>query len=131
MISKNIRLVPSKQQENDFLQEDLMNAPDGFFLEIKVLDVLETAQDKDLLDKICSKVRKGGKVVLNGVDGLDMCRKVFYGQMPLGMAAEQFFKHVNNLHSVATLKQYFLEKKWDIRFVGLDQGRYLVEAVRQ
>ena len=131
MISKNIRLVPSKQQDNDFLQEDLMNAPDGFFMEIKVLDVLESSEDKQLLDKVCNKVRKGGKVVLNGVDGLDMCRKVFYGHIPVGVAADQFFKHIKNLHSVATLKQYFLEKKWDLKFVGLDEGRYLIEAVRQ
>lgn len=130
MINKNIKLVPQKQDETDFVEADLDKAPDGFFTEIKVVDVLELSDDTNLLDKVCAKIRKDGKVIVNGIDGMDMCRKVFYGAVPLNSASQQFFKHANNLHSIATLKQYFLDKKWDVRFAGLSEGRYLLEAVR-
>lgn len=130
MINKNITLVSQKRQDSDFTEQDLSNAPDGFFTEIKVLDVLEMSQDAQILDKICSKVRKQGKVIVSGIDGLEMCRKVYYGQMPLNDAAQNFFKHINNLNSIPSLKKYFLEKKWDVAFVGLSDGRYLLEAVR-
>jgi hypothetical protein len=130
MNSKSIRLVPAKRQDSDFLEEDLMKAPDGYFLEINAIDILEASPNVELLDAICQKIRKNGKIILNGVDGMEMCRKVFYGQINLRDAAQQFFGPINNLYSIPSLKEYFLNKKWDIRFAGLQDGRYLIEAVR-
>lgn len=128
MISKEIRLVPAKQTETDFTCDDLNQAPNSFFLSISVVDVLETSPESNVIDIVCDKIRKGGKILVNGVDGLEVCRQVYYGQISLPDASESFFRNINNLHSIVTLKQYFLDKGWDIKFAGLDQGRYLIEA---
>lgn len=130
MLYKSIRLVPVKQNSEDLTESDLAKAPDGFFVEINVIDVLEMSPNKSALNDICNKIRKGGKVVLNGVDGLDMCRKVYYGQVSLQSASSQFFGPVNNLNSIVELKDYFLKKQWSLKFAGLQNGRYLIEAVR-
>jgi hypothetical protein len=130
MIDKRIRLVPAKQRESDLTFADLLEAPDAFFLEINVADVLEVSEDPQTLSTICNKIRKGGKLILTGVDGLDICRQVYFGLMPLHDAAANFFKHASYLYSVGVLKEYFLNMKWDIQFIGLSEGRYLIEVVK-
>ena len=130
MIEKKIRLVNFKTESNDFLEKDLAEAPDGFFLEIKVIDVLEKSENDALIDLITSKVRKNGKLIITGIDALELCRKVFYGKVDLKSAAEMYFKHINNMFSVVILKDYFIKKGWDIGFAGITNGRYLIEVSR-
>lgn len=130
MISKNVRLVNKKINEIDLTEEDLKNAPDGFFNEIAVINVLESSEDKNILDMVCNKVRKNGKVILSGVDALEICRQIYYGDLSLFEASDQFFHIANNLNSASSLKKYFLEKKWKINFVGIKNGIYSLEATR-
>ena len=56
MINKNIRLVPVKQNDSDFTEDDLLKAPDAFFLEIKAVDILESTKNKDFLKVGFSKI---------------------------------------------------------------------------
>lgn len=130
MINKNIRLVNEKINDIDFTEQDLKNAPDSFFSEITVMNVLESSDDENILNVVCQKVRKNGKVVLNGVDANELCRNIYYGDTSLSEASKNFFSKSKNLYSAVDLKKYFLENKWKINFVGIKNGLYLVEATR-
>lgn len=130
MLNKKIRLVTKKENESDVLEEDLDGAPNSFFEEIKVVDVLEVSENDDIIDFLCKKVRIGGKVVLSGVDGLEVCRQVWLGSISLDDVGSQFFRHVRNLFSIVSLREIFLSKNWEVNFSGVKNGRYLVEATR-
>ncbi len=130
MISKKIRLVNEKNNQAEFNEEDLRNAPDGFFEEISVLDVLETSSSDNVMEEITHKIRKNGILKLSGVDALDMCRQVYYGEIPMEEASAHFFSHAKRLNSLVSIKDYFVQKGWKVKFAGMSSGRYLVEAQR-
>jgi hypothetical protein len=125
---KEIRLVNNKHRENDILEEDLAECPDSFFTSIEVVDVLETSSDNEILQEVCSKVRRGGKLTLSGIDGYDLCRKIQYGEIGLEEANQSFFSIANRLNSVLSLKKKFKDMNWSVKFAGLKEGRYLVEV---
>ncbi len=130
MIDKKIKLVSIKTEESEFTEEDLEKAPDGFFVEIDVVDVLDHTDRSNALGFICSKVRRNGRLRLSGIDGLDLCRNTFYGAIPLDVAS-QYFKPLTQLNSIVSLKEYFLNnQEWTVGFTGLKDGRYLVEVTR-
>jgi|19_taG_2_1085344.scaffolds.fasta_scaffold00068_6 hypothetical protein len=128
---KEIELVVAKNNSGTQIsEEEFALAPNSFFQKICVQDVLEMSENPDILDSITEKVRKGGSLILEGIDALDICRRVHYGDMSLKESATNFFSRVNNLNSVATLKIYFAQKKWPVKFAGLNNGRYLMEVTR-
>ena len=47
-----------KVNQSDFTEEDLQNAPDGFFEEIFVSDLLELSKNNAIIDDVIKKVRK-------------------------------------------------------------------------
>lgn len=128
---KEIELVVAKSNDGQLNEHEFYDAPDSFFTRIAVQDVLEMSEHGDVLDRVVAKVRKGGTLLVEGIDALDVCRRVHYGQMHLQDASSQFFKNTNNLNSVATLKHYFVQKQWNVKFAGLNNGRYLLEVVRK
>ena len=130
MISKKINLVIDKVNQSDFTEEDLQNAPDGFFEEIFVSDLLELSKNNAIIDDVIKKVRKNGIVKLNGVDGIDMCRKSYYGETPIEESS-MYFGAVNRINSVISIKKYFEKIGWQINFAGINSGRYFVEAKRK
>ncbi len=130
MISKKINLVIDKVNQSDFNEEDLQNAPDGFFEEIFVSDLLELSKNNAIIEDVIKKVRKNGIVKLNGVDGIDMCRKSYYGETPIEECS-MYFGAVNRINSVISIKKYFEKIGWQINFAGINSGRYFVEAKRK
>jgi len=130
VLEKSIRLTNNKEKSTDFNEFDLLNAPDAFFESIYVLDMLEKSDNKNLLDAVCKKIRKGGSLKLDGIDALNICRSVYHGQLSLSQAADAFFREVKSLHSIVSLKEYFIDKGWEVIFIGLNDGRYLVEVTR-
>lgn len=130
-MNKEIELVIQMSTGNNQVPEnEFVEAPDSYFTRVAVQDVLEVSKNPAILDVIVSKIRKGGTLMLEGIDALDICRRVHYGNLSLSDASSQFFAATNSLNSVATLKSYFAAKKWHIKFAGLQNGRYLVEVVR-
>tara|TARA_R100001163_G_scaffold1295_2_gene1960 strand:+ start:37892 stop:38284 length:393 start_codon:yes stop_codon:yes gene_type:complete len=130
VISKKINLVIDKVNQSDFNEEDLQNAPDGFFEEIFVSDLLELSKNNAIIEDVIKKVRKNGIVKLNGVDGIDMCRKSYYGETPIEECS-MYFGAVNRINSVISIKKYFEKIGWQINFAGINSGRYFVEAKRK
>jgi len=128
---KEIRLTVIKQTESDLVEAEFFDAPDSFFTSITVQDVLEMSDKLDIIDLVAAKVRKNGTLTLEGIDALDVCRRVHYGVMTLTSAANDFFTKTKNLNSVATLKDYFIKKQWKVNFASLKDGRYLLEVVRK
>lgn len=119
-----------KVNQSDFNEEDLQNAPDGFFEEIFVSDLLELSKNNAIIEDVIKKVRKNGIVKLNGVDGIDMCRKSYYGETPIEECS-MYFGAVNRINSVISIKKYFEKIGWQINFAGINSGRYFVEAKRK
>ena len=130
MISKKIRLVNEKINQSDLNEEELNNAPDGFFEEIFVLDILEYSKNDNIMNDIVKKVRKNGVLKLNGVDAIEMCRRIYYGDIDIEKASSDFFAHINRINSVVSLKKYFQINGWEIKFAGISSGRYFMEAKR-
>jgi hypothetical protein len=128
MINKNIRIVNNKQNQNDMLESELDLAPDGYFNEIFVHDVLETSVDSNILKKISDKVRKNGVLKLTGIDGHEMCRRVYYGEESIEQLSESFFGKINRLNSIVSIKTFFGELEWNILFSGIQDGKYFVEV---
>ncbi len=130
MISKKINLVIEKVNQSDFTEEDLHNAPDGFFEEIFVSDLIELSKNNSIIDDVIKKVRKNGVVKLNGVDGIEMCRRGYYGEIQIEECS-MYFGAVNRINSVVSIKKYFEKIGWQINFAGVNSGRYFVEAKRK
>lgn len=129
MIEKKIRLVPNKATDFDYTEQELMQAPDGYFEEIFVLDVLESSKTEDIFEKICSKVRKGGSITIQGYEFVDMCRRVVYGEIP-DEHAKIFLRSSNNISSVSSLQSRFSSMGWNVRLAGCLDGRYKMEVIR-
>lgn len=123
MIGRKITLR-TKKDEND-----LIEAPNSFFEEITVIDVLELSDNKNILDDICKKVTKSGTLILKGIDFIDFSRLVSNGRISLEEASE-YVMNLNNCNSVLNLKKYFMEKGWVVLFAGLKDSRYLIEVTR-
>jgi len=130
MISKEIVLTAKKSNSNDISEEELLLTPDNYFLKITVLDILEMSDNVNILDFVCSKIRKKGKIILNGIDFLDFSRRCSKGEIT-NEQASSYIRNMNNVNSLASLKDYFANKKWNIQFLGLKDGRYFVEAINE
>jgi len=128
MINRSITVHAVKQQDTDKTEEDLQLAPNAFFVELHALDVLETSARANILEFLCSKISKGGRLIITGLDGLELCRQIFYGETSLG---DTDFKSINRLFSIPNLKQYFMEREgWTVEFAGLQHHRYLIRVKR-
>lgn len=127
MISKNINLVVNKRNDNDFSEEDLNLAPDSYFNSIFVSDVLELSDSDELLPNVIQKIKKNGVVILTGVDGLDACRKVFFGESTIEDASG-FFGKCNRINSMTSIRSLLEKNGLRVTFAGVDNGRYFVEA---
>jgi hypothetical protein len=127
MISKNINLVVNKRNENDFNEGDLSLAPDSYFNSIFVSDVLELSNNDDVMGNVIKKIKKNGTITFSGVDGLEACRKVFFGETPIEDASG-FFGRCNRINSMTSIRTILEKNGLQIRFAGVDNGRYLVEA---
>jgi len=127
---KEIKLVLEKQEGQDILESEFMEAPDSFFTKIVVQDVLEKSNNRDILNAVSNKVRREGTLILEGIDAMDICRRVHYGGITLAEASTLIFHQATSLYSVASLKEHFLAKEWAIKFAGLKEGRYFLETTR-
>jgi len=127
MISKNINLVVNKRNENDLSEQDLVLAPDSYFTSIFVSDVLEFSENNDVLASVVQKIRKNGVLILSGIDGLEVCRKVFFGESAIEEASG-FFGRCKRINSITSIRTLLESKGLQIKFAGVDNGRYLVEA---
>ena len=127
MINKTIHLVPHKLQPTDFIEDDLDMSPDGFFTIISATDILENSPSDNILDKLCSKLRMGGFLQLNGIDGLELCRGVYSGNITL-IQYSNIIKNVRRVYSILSLKKYFADKQWKIEFAGLHQNKYNIKV---
>jgi hypothetical protein len=129
MINKSVKIVSNKLSDDDFTETELDLAPDGFFTEIFVLDVLETSPNDDILNKICTKLRKGGVLTLHGIDGLEFCRNVYVGNVDWETISN-IIKNLNRFNSIVNLKSYFANQNWPIKFAGLDNNKYNITVIK-
>jgi hypothetical protein len=127
MISKDISLVVNKANDTDFDEEQLKSAPDSFFNSIFVSDVLELSNDDKVLDNVLSKVKKSGVIKLSGMDGIEMCRRVYFGEIPIE-ASSDFFAQSKRINSLTSIRTELEKRGYKVLFAGVDAGRYLVEA---
>jgi hypothetical protein len=130
MIDKNARVLTQKLEPTDIVEQDLKGAPNAYFIDLNVIGLLESSSDDNILDILCDKIRKGGKIRIQGVDGLEVCRLVYSGGISLEEANRSCFSVSKRLYSVPILKEYFLKKQWKINFVGMSNNKYLIEATR-
>lgn len=128
MISKNISVVFQKKNVTDVLPQELDSAPNSFFTQLLVENgILEQSDDK-FLDKLISKVRIDGKIILKGVECIEVCRRVYYGELDCN---NEYFKNSKNFYSITKLKDIFSNNKWQIDFVGIDNINFDFEATRK
>tara|TARA_R110000765_G_scaffold18586_1_gene49529 strand:+ start:45 stop:440 length:396 start_codon:yes stop_codon:yes gene_type:complete len=130
MIDKNARVLTQKLEPTDIVEQDLKGAPNAYFIDLNVIGLLESSSDDNILDILCDKIRKDGKIRIQGVDGLEVCRLVYSGGISLEEANRSCFSVSKRLYSVPILKEYFLKKQWKINFVGMSNNKYLIEATR-
>jgi len=130
-MNKEIKLVVKvNDPQKEASEKDFLAAPDSFFTRIVVQDVLELSTNVDILTTVSNKLRKGGTLVVEGVDALDLCRRIYNGSVSLEEASRNFLTRSHNLNAVATLRTFFAKREWPIKFAGLLEGRYFVEVVR-
>lgn len=129
MISKEVNLVMNKVQENDITEEDLLDSPNGFYEQIKVVDVLETSQRDDLLQVIHSKLKSGGTAVLTGLEGFELCRKVYSGQLGFVEFSRNIIVNVNRIHSLFDLT-FMLQNGFNVDYIGMRDDRYHIEVTK-
>jgi len=127
MIGKNIKLVIEPVDHNEVVTSQLMTAPDGYFESIEVFDVLEVDSTEDLLENIILKLGRGGKLTLQGFDGLSFCKRILQEG-----ADELYGKQVvfQNFYSIGFLKESFQKRGWKINFASINSGRYNLEVER-
>jgi hypothetical protein len=127
MIGKKVNLVVEPLEAQDVVVGQLMQAPDGYFEHIKVLDVLEVDPTENLLEAIAVKIKKGGKLTLQGFDGLAFCKKILQDG-----ADELYGKRVvfQNFYSIGFLKEYFQNNGWKVNFANVNAGRYSIIVER-
>lgn len=131
-MSRFIRIVNKKEQENDYVVEEVAGLPDGYFSGLHIIDVLELNEDANIIELLASKVKKDGTIVLSGIDALKVCKSVADGSVSLKDANEVFFSNVKNLNSLVDLKSRFVaeKEKWSIQFLGYTDERYLIEVIK-
>ncbi len=128
---KEIRVVLNKQDTGDVTPEELDEAPDGFFEKISLVDVYEVSDNQEVLKLAQQKVRTGGKLFISGVDGNDLARQIYLGDISLETASNNIFQHVKRLTSALELcDKISSEDKWSITFTAVDNGRYSIEAIK-
>ena len=130
MIHSSVNLVIQKKNPNDLIEQELMQAPDFFFDRIHVVDVLEHSEDKELINKVCNKLKQGGSLFLSGIDGVPICRQFSQGKLPL----ENFNNILTSLkrfNSLVEFKSFFIKNNWQINMAGYDNLRYYLEAIKK
>jgi len=127
MINKSIILGNEPEHATT---NDLMQAPNGYFTNIKVMGLLEESDRADILNLVCSKLRKGGVLTLIGLDCLELSRRTFYGHIPVERFS-QMIATMKRAHSLATLKQAFGNTQWGIRYAGLKEDLYFLEVIKK
>ena len=128
MINKNISVVLQKNNLTDVLPAELASAPEGFFTEVLVTNGVLEQTDQDFLKVLTSKVRIGGKVILKGVDCVEVCRRVYYGELPVNNG---YFQNTKNFYSIIALKQVFEGDHWNVDFMGIDDLNFDFEVTRK
>lgn len=129
-MNTTIRIVKEKIKPDDFTEEDLIQAPDAFFTEIEALDILETSDNDDILNLLCSKVRKGGKLHLSGFDGMLLCKEVASTRISL-QEASNIIKPIKRFNSLLIIKEYLSANGWKILFAGMNgMNRYLLQVTK-
>lgn len=129
MISKQIRLVVEKINENELTEDDIKLAPDSFFNEITIINLLDVSKNNDLLNIVCNKLKKHGILKINGIDIRSVCRDVYYGKIDL-QNANTIFRNIKNFNTISKFKDYFLSDKWQINFLGMQEYNYFVEVIK-
>jgi len=129
MLDRKIRVINDKEFDQDLDEMELVDTPDNFFEEINAIDILEQSKNENSIGLLCSKIQNGGKLILNGLDFVQLCGRVFYGRMPLKDMSE-YTKGINNFLSLPIILQYLLDNRWKIDFAGVKECRYLVEATK-
>lgn len=129
MISKDVRLVNNKVNDNDMTEQDLDLAPDSFFNSVFVMDMLELSA-RDLLPVVVRKVKSGGTLKMVGVDCIDLCRQVFYGELSVEDSSN-IFGNVNRVNSLSSLRTKFINDGFQIVFAGMNEGRYFLEVIKK
>ena len=84
----------------------------------------------NILEEVIKKVRKDGSIRVSGIDGLEMCRQVFYGSVKIEDASK-FFGATKRLNSITSIRSFFEDRGLEIKFAGIDSGRYFVEAKKK
>lgn len=127
MIGKKVNLVIEPLEPQDVVVGQLMQAPDGYFESIKVLDVLEVDPTENLLELISAKLKKGGELTLQGFDGLAFCKKILQNG-----ADELYGKAVvfQKFYSIGFLKEHFQNNGWKVNFANVNAGRYNIRVER-
>lgn len=127
MIDKNVNVVLQKSNVSDLLPAELASAPDSFFTQVAVANGVLEQSDENFLNLLVSKVRMGGKIVLRGTECLEVCRRVYYGELD---ANNGYFKNTKNFYTVAMLKDIFSNNGWAIDFIGINDLNFNFEATR-
>ncbi len=128
MINKNISVVLQKNNLTDVLPSELATAPDSFFTEVLVTNGVLEQTDQNFLQILTAKVRIGGKVILKGTECLEVCRRVYYGELPVNNG---YFQNTKNFYSVAALKKVFENESWNIEFMGVNDLNFDFEITRK
>jgi len=128
MIDKNISVVVQKTKPTDVLPAELAAAPNGFFTQVLVTNGVLEQSDSDFLKMLVAKVRIGGKIILKGVECVEVCRRVYYGELD---SNNGYFQNSKNFYSIANLKDIFQNDGWSIDFMGIDDLNFDFEVTRK
>lgn len=129
MLDKKIRVINEKEFDQDLDEYELTDTPDNFFEEINAINILEESKNENAIGLLCSKITNGGKLILNGIDVVQLCGRVFYGKISLEEMT-LFCRKSNNLLSLSKILQYLHDNKWKIDFAGIKECRYIIEATK-
>jgi len=127
MISKKVRIVNSKENDKDMTESELSQVPDGYLTEVFACDVFETSQDENIINTVCNKVRKNGKLTVQGIDCYDLCRSVYQGNLKIEDSSN-YFSNIKRMNSLYSLKSLFTSMNWKILFTSFKNGRYFIEV---
>ena len=130
MINKKMRLIPdfyTENQNGEIKEAELQEVPNGYLETLEVQDALETSIDDQIIEKVCSKIKSGGKLVMSGMDGHSLAMGVAHGSKRLD-ELRGYIRIANRLNSLTGLSEYFMVRKWKIVSAVADHESYNLEV---
>ena len=132
IINKEMRLIPdfyatSEDSSTEVKEDQLQEVPNGYLEVLVVTDALETSKDDQIIDKVCSKVQSGGRLVLSGMDGHSLAMGVAHGSKGLDEFGN-YIKVANRLNSLSGLSEYFMVRKWEVMLASVTTDSYNLEV---